>query len=90
MLEEFDDKSILIGDEPIMPPVRYTVPVAPVPPITALGLICIAYNGGVFNCIAPVAPVPYWDTVIISVSYADTGFERMRNVALESYAGIMT
>ena len=50
------------------PPARYTVPVAPVPPITALGLSCIEDNGGVINCIAPVAPVPYWDAVMISVS----------------------
>ena len=68
MLKEFADKSILIGDEPMIPPARYTVPVAPVPPMTAFGLIRIVDNGGVFNCIGPVAPVPYWDAVMIFVS----------------------
>ena len=53
---------------PGIPPVIKTVPVAPVPPMTELGSICIADTGGVVSCIDPVAPVPYWDAVIISVS----------------------
>ena len=68
MLEEFVDKSTRIGVEPAIPPMRYTVPVAPVPPITAVGWRTTESMGGVISCIDPVAPVPYWDARIILVS----------------------
>ena len=80
---------ILIPCGPATPPDKYTVPVAPVPPINVVGCIWIEDKGAVLNCIDPVAPVPYCEAYNILFLYCDTGKVRIPKLAQESYGCIV-